>query len=125
MPPDLGNSRPWYELPIWPGQTELLDCLLQPVGREVTADVVALDLLIGIDDMATVDIGRGVRHRQRPGLESRNSSTDPHRRAIPTPAQGKSKPLGAGDHEWQIEVEEVVSFDHVGVQLTQPLRDPL
>src|SRR5829696_1657714 len=91
----------------------------------MTADVVALDLLIGVDDMATVDIGRGVRHRQRAGFEPRDASADPHRRAIPTPPQGKPETLATNCHERQVKVEEVVAFDHVGVELAQPLRHPL
>ena len=35
-----------------------------------------------------------------------------------------SEALGARDQERQIEVEEVVPFDHVGVELAQPLRHP-
>ena len=91
----------------------------------MAADVVALDLLIGVDDMAAVDVGRGVRHRQRPGFEPRDASADPDRRAVPPPPQAHAEALGARGQEWQVEVEEVVAFDHVGVELAQPLRHPL
>ena len=78
-PPDLGDLRARHELPVRPGQPQLLDRLLQAVGGEMAADVVALNLLVGIDDVAAVDVRGRVRHRQRPGLETGVACSDAHR----------------------------------------------
>ena len=66
-PPHLADLLARDEFAIWASQAERLDRLLEPVTRQPSADIVALNLLVGVDDMATVDVCRaeGVGERAR------------------------------------------------------------
>jgi hypothetical protein len=77
--PEMGDLVSGDETPIGARQTQLLYRVLQSVRAELAARVVPLDLLIAVDDVATVDVGRGVRHGQRTGLESGRTVVDPQR----------------------------------------------
>ncbi len=58
--PDVADLVARDEFAIGAGQTKRFDGILQAVTSQMPAGVVALDLLIGIDDVAAVDIGGGV-----------------------------------------------------------------
>jgi hypothetical protein len=77
--PDLANESARNELTTGARQPQFLDGTFQTVGAQAPGRVVTLDLLVGVDDVATMDVGRAEGDGQRAGFEANGVLPDAKR----------------------------------------------
>ena len=92
-------------------------------GKRTHPDVVELREQEGVDKMPAIDAELRIIDRLLRDLEPRRARAE--KTATPSPIQFRFRLARPGDEKRQIELEEVVALDHVGIALFDQARQAL
>ena len=81
----------------------------------MSGDIEALELLVGVDDMATMYVRLRVGQRHRSGAKSL-LLVEQWRRSVAAKAQGRLPSPRPLNQIGKIEVEDIVALDHIRIE---------
>ena len=111
----------FHKDPAFPLQAEHPDGIFEAVAFQASGHVVAPDLLQGVDDVAAVDVGGAKAGIVGTDFVAARAVTDFELGPVAAPGKGHLQAVGPGADIEQVEIEDVVAFDHVGVAVGDTL----